>query len=197
MDGTLSEMRQYIYRFFWPESSPTHGSVDVHNSGVTVHFPEKPPTSDGDTAKMSPVHTSVLTINHRVLFDTNWLPIDPPAHFFKCRAMLRRMYAEYLTFYADFPMTQSTKTEFPLADLQRTVLKNMSFSLEHCKEYYCTRINVLINKNGPSIDTTQFPHIEIYVGPSLKFSSKRDLNHIDTATFSYVLDFILQKLTEQ
>jgi hypothetical protein len=193
-DETALEIRQYIYQFIWPDIS-THGTVDVQHSCIAVHFPEKTLTTH-KTTHTPMVPTRVLTINQHVLFNSEWLPIYNIADFYKCQAMLQRLYYEYLTFYACFPNHQFIGHFNPMFDEQRTMLKNATFSLECNEGYYHTSIDLHIKNNFPPMDMAHFLHVELYIGSSLIFSSKRDLNQIDDITFGHLLDFILQKITK-
>ena len=192
-NNTTVKTCQYVYQFFWPDIS-AQGFVNVQKSGVAVHFPEKSLSTHDETARVSRAHTTVLTINQHVLFHTDWLPIWDIPDEIKCHDMLRRLHREYLKLYNNYPVTQLNKSDTKYVDEVRTVLNNATCSLECTEEYHRTTINLQIKKNSPSTNINNFPYVEIYFGSSLKFSSTRDLEHIDNTTFIYILDFIMQKI---
>jgi hypothetical protein len=169
--------------------------VIVHKQRVVVHFPEKTLTSH-KAINMPTVPTNALTINQHVLFHSDWLPIYNITDFFKCQDMLQRMYLEYSKFFTYWPGTQTTGLYDKMFDELRTDLKNTAFSLMCNEGYYYTNIVLTTDTNFPPTDMNPFFHVEIHIGSSLIFSSKRDLGHLDQNTFDYVLDFILQKITK-
>lgn len=183
-------MRQYLYSFHWSDGQ-TQGSVDVHDHGIALHFPSRTLTAH-PTVHPPMLPTCVLSINNVVLFDLHWLPIHTEADFYKCQDMLYRLYYEW---WANFPQTPSAHFMYKLYDKQRTFKKNVMVSLDLSEEYGYTYFNVHMTKTGPLFDHDLYPHVSIYCGGSLIFSSQRDLDRLDKPTLTWLLGIIVEKLS--
>jgi hypothetical protein len=173
------------------------GSVNVYANSITVYFPKKL-----DSSKWTGVPewnwwpTVEMTIDNKLLFSYDWLPIYNETDLLKCQDMLDHAFCEYLRLSNVYDQLLLHNTSGSrLYNKQR--IQNTEYVLDCEEEYQHMTINIILNTN--QIDTLNakiMPQVQIVIDKFIIFDSKKDVVDLSDKSEYFLVGFILKKISK-
>ena len=173
------------------------GAVNVYDNNITVYFPKKL-----DSSKWTGVPewnwwpTVEMTIDNKLLFSYDWLPIYNETDLLKCQDMLDHAFCEYLRLSNVYDQLLLHNTSGSrLYNKQR--IQNTEYVLDCEEEYQHMTINIILNTN--QIDTLNakiMPQVQIVIDKFIIFDSKRDVVDLSDKSEYFLVGFILKKISK-
>lgn len=186
--------REYCYTFDGSDLT-SDGRLNVAQTTIAAHFPAKNSIRQDNTLDKNYIPNFFLSVDNTVLFNYEWLPIVSYNDIWRCRDMFNRLFYEYLNLTQYQPMSTTPDVyAFKWPHKLHTYQATSNYIL-NCEERHL-HVNIDVTRlSSNAVMCKHLPHVEIYIGPYLVFSSYRDLDGLSGNALIHVLSFILQKMS--
>lgn len=191
-----------IFHFDYPELSES-GYVEILENKIVVYFPEKNSSTASFITSQPQHQNTMLFVNKKLAFSTQWLPIYSANDLFKVKDMFSKCYYEYqamnnfnicrkISYYTQYHseiVTTHTTNHFTINCFENNFNTSIDITVENDPS------TVLLESACNNYDVTMFSHVQLYIGKNKIFCSEREFGHVLSPTdVASLVNFIIPKL---